>query len=141
MGRGFRTTHKFGPPANMAPLTIQTVIKALARLGDRKGSKYNDIQAAIPGGNTIHFINLVRLLHRAKSQGIVKQTAQGRWMLAGAGGGEKRSRELVSSASQLGRRRRRSKKGKGRRRRRGKKGKGKKGKKGKTGKKGKGKRR
>ena len=142
-------------------LTTSEVVETIAKLGDRNGSRYTDVKNALPGNPT--FFQVANVLARAKKDGIVKQNANGRWMLGL--GGKAKDRDAMGSPSQLNRRRRRrskggkakkkGKKGKkgGRRRRRGKKGKkgkkgkgrrrrrGKKGRKGKKGKKGKGRRR
>merc|ERR1712098_308834 len=109
-------------------LTIQQVIKAIARLGDRKGSKYADIHNALSSsGKPPAFIRVVCLLNRAKKDGIVRQNSAGRWTIGDVS--KARNREAVDSPSQLGRRRRRrSKKGKAKK-------KGKKGKKGRKGRK------
>merc|ERR1711889_18061 len=133
----------------MAPaqLTIQQVVKTIARLGERGGSRYTDIRNALSGGSKTFptFFQLINVLNRAKKDGVVRQNAAGRWVL-GQDSGPARKQDAVASPSQFGRRRRRKskggkakkkgkkgKKGKGRRRRgkKGKKGKGKKGKKGK----------
>ncbi|KAL8599539.1 hypothetical protein ACOMHN_066537 [Nucella lapillus] len=138
---------------SVARLTVTHVARAIARLKDRGGSRYTDIRNALSqGSNQPTFFQLKAALTQACKEGVIRQNAQGRWLLnlaslrsRGAnkealpsnsfnrrrrrGKGKGRGR---SKGHKKGRRRRRRKgkgkgKGKGRRRRRrGKKGKGKK---------------
>ena len=77
-----------------------------------------DVKNALPGNPT--FFQVANVLARAKKDGIVKQNANGRWMLGL--GGKAKDRDAMGIPSQLNRRRRRRSKG-GKARKKGMKGK------------------